>query len=74
MNKTQHANDARCLIDEIGRGALAQAVGVKLTTVSAAYVKNKLPAAWYLVVCQLAKQKGKKVSDGWFSFKHPPPQ
>jgi len=62
----------RILIDTLGRKTVAKAVGVKTVTVSAAYVKNELPSAWYFAVKQLAKQKGINVLEEWFSFKRPP--
>jgi hypothetical protein len=64
-------SNARDLISTLGRDAVAQTVGVGLKTVSAAYVKNKLPAAWYLAIKEAAADKKIEPTDACFSFRQP---
>lgn len=53
----------------LGRAAIAQRVGVGLTTVSAAVTEGLFPASWYLEMKSLGAEKGVDIPDTLFRFK-----
>lgn len=53
----------------LGRAAIAQRVGVGLTTVNAAVTEGLFPASWYLELKALGEEKGVAVPDALFRFK-----
>ena len=46
------------LADALGRKNIAAAAGVGMTAVSNAVVRGAFPAAWFIVVSNLARQQG----------------
>lgn len=59
------------ILIEIGRRELAQSLGVGLTTISNAAVKNLFPASWYPTVQRLSKAKGISVPQSLFAWRRP---
>jgi len=54
-------NEARNLINHLGRQAVAGALGVDDSSISHAYRVGKLPAAWYAPLKRMADEKGLEV-------------
>ncbi len=63
--------DAQAVISAIGRAEIAEALDIKIGTVSAAYVSNKIPAPWFPTIKRLAREKGISVPAGLFSWRMP---
>ena len=57
------------IANTLGRRSMATALGVGMTTISAAVSDGKFPASWYLTIKALGAKKGVKIPDGLFSFK-----
>jgi len=62
-------NDAREIVDLIGRDALASDLGVLTKTVSIAAAAGRFPASWYIVINAAAAKHGAQVPLGLFRFK-----
>lgn len=60
---------AQQIIDLIGRDRISLALGVKKGAISAAYVKDEMPAAWFDVISRLMREHGHDTPRGAFSFK-----
>lgn len=56
------------ICDAIGRRQIADAIGVRLTSVSNAVADGRFPARWYYVLNQLASDAGLQVPHHLFSF------
>ena len=62
-------NEAREIVDLIGRDALASDLGVLAKTVGIAAATGRFPASWYIVVNAAAARHGAQVPLCLFSFK-----
>ena len=56
------------LADALGRKRMADAIGVGLTAVSNAVVRNTFPASWFIVCKSLAEESGIECPPDLFSF------
>lgn len=56
------------ICDQIGRGRIADSLGVGTTAVSNAVVAGAFPAKWYLVVHQLCLEAGIECPQALFNF------
>lgn len=61
-------SDVRTVVDNIGRFALADAVGAHRGAIDVAVHRGYLPAVWYVVVTEMAQEKGFAVSPDVFNF------
>lgn len=63
--------DAFQIINTLGRHAIAERVGVTIQAVDAARRSNRLPAAWYVCIKQMAAEQETPLSvpDDAFAFK-----
>lgn len=59
------------VIESIGRGTLAGALGVSRQTISNAARAEMFPSAWYPTVRRLAAEKGANVPAQLFSWRRP---
>lgn len=57
---------ARDIVDTLGAEAISARVGVKTSAVRNARVANKLPALWYVALCNMA---GEQLPHQAFTFK-----
>lgn len=57
------------IADEIGRKRIADAVGVGVTAVSNAVVRNRFPASWFVAIEKLATEKGMNCPPELFGMK-----
>jgi len=62
-------NEAREIVDLIGRDALASDLGVLSKTVSITAAAGRFPASWYIVINAAAAKHGANVPLGLFNFK-----
>jgi hypothetical protein len=62
--------DIRSTIDQIGAANLAQALGYGQTAVSNVISRGAFPPSWYLIVMDLAKERGVEVPEEMFGFHH----
>lgn len=51
-------SDAAKLADALGRAEIAAAVGVGFTAVSNAVVRNRFPSSWFLILSEMAEERG----------------
>ena len=58
--------NARDVIDNIGRDAIAQKLGVALRRVDRARTEERIPASWYAGLCELV---GQDLPRHFFTFK-----
>ena len=56
------------ICDTLGRSAIADRVGVGLTTVSNAATSNRFPARWYVLIKAMCDDKGIECPIDLFSF------
>lgn len=61
--------DAKHLADALGRGEIAEQVGVRATAVSNAVVRGWFPSSWFLVCQELARGKGVECPPSLFGMK-----
>ena len=60
------------ICDAIGRKALAERVGVGMTTISNAVVDGRFPAKWFLAVRDMCLEKGIESPEALFTFANAP--
>ncbi|MBR9766223.1 MAG: bacteriophage CI repressor [Rhodobacteraceae bacterium] len=61
------------ICDALGRRAIADRVGVGLTTVSNAATSNRFPAKWYVLIKAMCDDAGIECPMDLFSFVAEPP-
>lgn len=69
MSDALNIISAKDVCDRIGRGVIAEAVGVGLTSVSAACVCGRFPASWFIVIRKLCVDRGFACPVDLFKFK-----
>ena len=61
--------DIKTALEKLGRQDLQPRLGLVKQSMSAAVTSGAFPASWYIIVQELAEEKGIDVPDSLFNFK-----